>query len=77
MYKKNQKKLQKDKTNLNKYSRFSGTVFQMFVIILAGTFGGIELDKWVHWRFPVFTVILTLFSVVWAMYYAIKDFLHF
>ena len=77
MHKKNQKKPQKVKTNLNKYTRFSGAVFQMFVIILAGTFGGIGLDKWLHWKFPVFTVILTLFSVALAIYYTIKDFLHF
>jgi hypothetical protein len=49
----------------------------MIIIILAGTFGGIELDKWLHLGFPVFTVILTFLAVVLAMYFTIKDFLHF
>ncbi len=77
MYKKNPKRQLKDKTNLNSITKYSGLVFQMFVIILAGTFAGIELDKWLHLGFPVFTLILTLFAVVVAIYFTIKDFIHF
>ncbi len=47
----------------------------MIVIVLAGTYGGIRLDKWIGWKFPIFTLILSLSSVILAIYYAIKDFL--
>ena len=47
--------------------------FQMMAIILAGVFGGMELDKWLNRKFPVFTFVLTIVSVIFAIYYAIKD----
>jgi antibiotic biosynthesis monooxygenase (ABM) superfamily enzyme len=46
---------------------------QMGAIIAAGVWGGIQLDKLLHLKFPVFTLILTLLSVFLAMYYFIKD----
>ena len=49
----------------------------MIAIILVGVFGGIKLDDIVKWEFPVFTLVLTLLSVVASMYYAVKDLIHF
>jgi hypothetical protein len=49
--------------------------FQMILIILAGTFGGIKLDKMTHLNFPLFTVILSVLSVFIAMYLILKDFI--
>jgi hypothetical protein len=46
---------------------------QMAVIITGGVLGGIQLDKWLHLKFPAFTLFLTLFSVFIAIYYFIKD----
>lgn len=46
---------------------------QMAAIIVGGVLGGVELDKWLHWKFPVFTLVLTLLSVFLAIYYFIKD----
>jgi len=48
---------------------------QMMFIILAGVFAGFRLDKWLAWRFPVFTFILTILAIIIAIYTAIKDFL--
>ena len=45
----------------------------MIAIILLGVFGGIKLDQLVRWEFPVFTLVLTIFSVFLSMYYAVKD----
>ena len=45
----------------------------MAAIILAGVFGGRELDKWLENGFPVFTLVLSVVSVVLAVYFAIKD----
>jgi len=47
----------------------------MIAIILVGVFGGIKLDQIVRLEFPVFTVVLTIVSVILSMYYAIKDLL--
>jgi len=45
----------------------------MLAIMLAGVFGGRELDKWLDWGFPVFTLILTILAVFLAIYTVIKD----
>lgn len=47
----------------------------MLVIILAGVFGGLKLDQWLKLKLPVFTVILSLLSVVFAIYYVVRDLL--
>jgi hypothetical protein len=47
----------------------------MIVIIGGGTYGGFRLDKFLQWKFPVFTVVLSLLSVCFAIWYAVKDFL--
>ncbi len=65
----------KNQKNSNNFTRYSGIVFQMAVIILAGTFGGIKLDRKLNLEFPVFTVLLSLLSVILAMYIVIKDFI--
>ena len=64
----------KDKKNpLKFYAVYSALAFQMGLIILAGAFGGRELDKWVNWKFPVFTLLLTILAVVLAVIYGIRD----
>jgi len=47
----------------------------MILIILAGTFGGIKIDSKLNWKFPVFTVVLSLLSVLIAMFLVLKDFM--
>ena len=70
--KKNQKN---NLSNLSNYAKYSTIAFQMIAIILVGVFGGIKLDQIVRIEFPVFTVVLTIVSVIFSMYYAIKDLL--
>ena len=65
----------KEKKALNAYAKYSSIAFQMLVIILAGVFGGRELDKWAQLGFPVFTLVFSILAVVLAIYYVIKDFL--
>jgi len=71
MQDKNQK--QKNQKGLNNYAKYSGMAFQMGIIIFAGTFGGIKLDKLVNFSFPLFTVICSLLSVIISMYLIIKE----
>jgi hypothetical protein len=46
----------------------------MLVLIFAGMYGGVRLDKSLHLKFPVFTLILSLLGVSVAIWMAIKDF---
>ncbi|MFN8134790.1 MAG: AtpZ/AtpI family protein [Bacteroidales bacterium] len=67
-----------DKQNrppLESYARYSSLAFQMFAIIGLGIYGGVKLDQWLHLRFPVFTVLLSIISVGAAIYTAVKDLL--
>lgn len=63
------------KRHLNNYAKYSSIAFQMLVIILAGVFGGYKLDQWLDLTFPVFTVVLSLLSVILAIYTVVKDLL--
>ena len=61
---------QKDK--LNSYARFSGIAIQMFAIIAVGTFVGVKLDE----RYPnehnIYTLVLSLLSVIMSIVYVIR-----
>jgi len=46
----------------------------MLMIILIGVFGGFKIDHWLQTK-PIFTIILSLISVVLAIYYVTKDLL--
>lgn len=70
---KEKENLKPDKETITAFARYSSLAFQMFVIIALGAFGGMELDKVVRWKFPVFTFVLTILAVIIAVYHAIKD----
>ena len=61
------------KNRLDSYAKYSGMGIQMLVIIFAGTFGGIKLDEVLTLKFPVFTIVLSLLSVVLAIWFVVKD----
>jgi len=69
--KKNKKK--NKKSPLKFYAVYSALAFQMGFIIIAGAFGGRELDKWINWKFPVFTLVLTVVGVVMAIIVGIRE----
>lgn len=48
---------------------------QMLVIMGLFTFGGYQLDKWLGWTIPVFTVGLSLIGIFAAFYLTLKDLL--
>ena len=70
---KNPKKKLQNRESLNNYARYSGIAFQMILIILAGLFLGMKIDKWLHTSDPVFTAILSVLGVILATYMVIKD----
>jgi len=55
------------------FAKYGGMGIQMAAIMLLGIWGGIKLDEWVQWNFPVFTLVLALVSVFAALYYVLKD----
>lgn len=55
------------------YLRYAGLGFTMLGIVLAFTFGGWWLDKQLHWRFPVFTLTLSLLGVAGALLHLFKE----
>jgi ATP synthase protein I len=71
---KNQKKKKKEKTDpLKDYAKYSSLAFQMAIIIGAGTWFGHWLDTRTAWKFPVFVIVFSLFSVGLAIYYVVKQ----
>jgi phosphatidylglycerophosphate synthase len=69
------KKVNPDENPLNTYARYSSLAFQMLAIILLGVWGGRKTDQWLNLSYPVFTAVLSVVSVLLAVYYAIKDFI--
>ena len=63
----------KKKKLLNSYARYSSIAMQMLVIILLGIWGGVKLDEWIDFQFPLFTVLFSFISVGLAIYVVIKD----
>ena len=73
----NQKNQEKKQENdgLNAYAKYTGLGIQMVVIILACVWGGRELDKYLAFKTPVFTIVLSLLGVFAAIYTAVRDFI--
>jgi hypothetical protein len=63
------------KKQLEFYARYSTLALQMIVIIGVGVFGGVKLDAWLKTGFPIFTVILSILSVILSIYQATRDLL--
>jgi hypothetical protein len=62
-----------EKKQLKDFGRYSGLAFQMGFIIFAGAFGGLKLDAWLNWKFPFFTVVLTIGAVFLSVYQVFRD----
>jgi hypothetical protein len=61
---------QKDKRN--SYAHFSGIAIQMFAIIGIGTYVGVRLDEYYINKYNLFTLILSLSSVIVSIIFVIK-----
>jgi len=71
----NQNNSLKPKKQLDDFIRYSSLAFEMIVIMSIGVFAGYVIDHWLNLRFPVFTLVLMILSVIGAIYYAIRKFL--
>jgi hypothetical protein len=65
-------KHQKPKKLLNSYAKFSGIAIQMFAIIGVGTFAGVKLDEKFPNKYNLYTITLSLTSVIFAIVFVIR-----
>jgi hypothetical protein len=61
------------KRPLNQFLKFSNIAIQMGVIIALGTYAGHSIDQYLQKDFPLFTLLLSLASVLGALLYIIKE----
>ena len=64
--------LKNRKEGLNNYIKYSTLAFEMGAIIGLGTWAGVSLDGYFSLKTPIFTIILSLFSVFGSLYFVIK-----
>lgn len=62
----------KPKKQLNTYARFSGIAVQMFAIIGVGTYIGVKLDQKYPNKDNLYTLTLSLTSVIASIIYVIR-----
>jgi hypothetical protein len=60
---------------LKEYGKYSSLLVQMILIAAIGVLGGIELDRWLKMRGPVFTIILTILMTFVALFHLFKTIL--
>ncbi len=61
------------KSPLNSYVQYSGLAFQMLGTIALGIWGGVKLDSWTGWKFPVFTVTLPVLGIASSIVLLIRS----
>lgn len=66
------KKIKKQKGQLNAYARFSGIAIQMIAIIAIGTYVGVKLDEKYPNTHNLYTLGFTLSSVIVSLVYVIR-----
>jgi F0F1-type ATP synthase assembly protein I len=66
-------KNQKPREQLNAYAKYSSIAIQMFAIIGIGSFAGVKLDEYFSNTNNVFTIILSLSSVIFAITFVIRQ----
>ena len=65
--------LNKGKTEVNDYLKYSGLGFQIAAIVGVGVFIGYELDKWLKTPGPYFTLGCSLVFLVLGFYVGFKS----
>lgn len=58
---------------MKQYAKFSGIAMQMGIIIFAGAYSGQYLDEKYAMEKKIYTMVLTLLSVVLALYLVLKQ----
>ncbi len=67
--------LQKSKKKFDDFIRYSNLAFEMIAIMAVGTGAGWAIDHWLEFKFPIFTLVLMVLSVIGAIYHVVRKFL--
>jgi len=63
------------KDSMYYFAKYSGLAFEMLGIIVLGGWAGYKLDEKRAGKFPVWTIVLSLFSVFSSLYLVLKQLL--
>ncbi|MBO9701575.1 MAG: AtpZ/AtpI family protein [Sporocytophaga sp.] len=72
MEKENESNQSNKKKPLEGYAKYSSLVIQMIATMCLGAWAGIKLDEHFHVKSQLFTIFLTIFSVIAAIYLVIR-----
>jgi ATP synthase protein I len=67
-----QKKQEPDR-QINQYIRYSGLGFQMLAAVLIGVWLGVKTDHWLGMKYPVFTIIFIILSIISSLLILIRS----
>ncbi len=67
--------IQKSKKKFDDFIRYSNLAFEMIAIMAVGTGAGWAIDHWLALKFPIFTLVLMVLSVIGAIYHVVRKFL--
>lgn len=67
--------IQKSKKKFDDFIRYSNLAFEMIAIMAVGTGAGWAIDHWLVLKFPIFTLVLMVLSVIGAIYHVVRKFL--
>ncbi len=63
----------RSKNPVASYARYSALAMQAGVLIAGGAFGGLRIDRWLNFVFPVFTILLSLLAVAAAIWLLVRE----
>ncbi len=55
------------------YLKYSSLAFQMLVVMAVAVWGGVKLDQLLNIKFPVFTLLFSISSLIGIIYYLIRS----
>lgn len=64
---------QKSSTGFASYAKYSALAIQAGLLVFGATFGGYKLDNYLNFKFPLFTLVLSLGAVSAAIWLLIRD----
>lgn len=63
----------KKKPQVDQYLKYSGMAFQLAIVLGAGTWAGMRIDRYFQTERPYFTALLALVSLFAGLYLSLKD----
>jgi len=63
-----------DEIKNNSAMRYAGLATQWMAMLLVAVWIGYKLDHWIGWKFPLFLILLPLFSLGISLWQIIKTF---